>query len=154
MSGISNFLNQEIIILDGDGQVFKAKVDATGRLLVSQQTINPPATTAVKQQAFGAVQGTDDIFYVIPNGETLNITKFTGSAEVEQTAGSAIELYYSPNGTTTGIQILAVIFASGGGDQQDLNEQFVGNGTRAILLRRRRLSGGNKQIFGKWEGYF
>jgi len=154
MAGISNFLNSEIIIIDGDGNAFKAKVDSTGRLLVSQQTISPPDTTEVVETHYSTVSGTSDEFYPIPNGETLNVTKLTGSAEVEQTAGSVIELFYAPNGDTTNLVVIAVIFASGSGDQQDLNESFVGDGTNAILLRRRRLSGGGKDVFGKWEGYY
>ena len=143
-----------VTIKDGEGNAYLAKVDASGRLLVSSQTVSPPDTTPVTNTYYSSMAGTIDSFYIIPNGETLIITKFSASGEVDVTAGNAVELYYAPNGNTTGIQIIDVIFTSGNADQHDLNESYIGNGTRAILIRRRRLSGGSKNIFGRWEGYF
>ena len=50
--------------------------------------------------------------------------------------------------------IIDTIFASGGSDQHDLRATFTGDGTASIRLRRLRFSGGSKQIFGRWEGYY
>ena len=31
--------------------------------------------------------------------------------------------------------------------------EFIGDGTFSIRMRRKRYSGGSKEIFGRWEGY-
>jgi hypothetical protein len=149
-SGVTNIVK----IIDGEGNGYLTKVDSTGRLLVSTQVVVPPNTTPVSVVYYSNVSGTVDNFYVIPNGVNLRLTRFSAGAEVEQTAGQAIELYYAPNGTTTGIILLDIIFASGNSDQHDLDDTFAGNGTRSILIRRRRLSGGSKLIYGKFGGYY
>jgi len=143
-----------VLIKDGDGNSYFAKVDASGRLLVSSQTVAPVDTTPVSVTEYGDVSTTDDSFYIIPNGEVLTITKFIASAEVDSTSGNAIEFYYAPNGDTTGLVVINAIHASGNSFQVDINAEYTGDGTKSILLRRRRLSGGAKEIFGRWEGYY
>ena len=64
-----------------------------------------------------------------------------------------IELFEDPNGDLSVLNVLDVIFASGLSDQHDLNAEFIGDGTKRIILRRRRLSGGSKEVFGRWEGF-
>jgi len=134
--------------------IYEAKVDPTGRLLVSTQTVTPISATPVVQLQSGSVSGTANYFYIIPNGVTFTITKFAASSEVEQQAGNVVELYYAPNGNTIGIILIDTIYSSGNSDQHDLDVSYIGNGTRAILLRRRRLSGGAKEIFGRFAGYY
>ena len=130
------------------------KIDASGRALVSQPPPEaPPGTTAISQTEFGSLSGTDDSFYTITNGTTLTITRLLGGAEGNTNGGTSIELYEAPNGNTTGIGLIAVIFSNGQSTFLDLNREFVGNGTRAILLRRRRLDGGSSEVYGAWEGF-
>ena len=140
----------KIKLWDGTNTV---QVDTTGRVVISTQSLIPIGTTEVSNIYYSSMAGTVDSFYVIPNGVTLRLTKFAAGAE-DPASGNVIELYYALNGTTVGIQIIDAIFSSGNSNQHDLNKSYIGNGTRAILLRRRRLSGGAKEIFGKWEGYY
>jgi hypothetical protein len=139
---------------DTNKQAQEVKLSADGRLLVSTTSPAPPETTPVDITESGDVVTVSDNVYVIPNGETLEINRFSAGAEVDATAGSVIELYYDPNGTGVGMTLLDAIFASGSSDQHDENISYLGNGTIAIRLRRRRLTGGSKEIFGRWEGYY
>ena len=50
--------------------------------------------------------------------------------------------------------LIDAIFASGNSDQHDLADEFIGDGTALIRLRRRRLTGGSKEIHGAWDGYY
>lgn len=145
-----------VIVGQDENKVLRPVViSTTGRLLVSQE---PPGTpdeaTGVIRTVYSAVGTTSDDVYVIPNGEVLRIQRFTAGAETDTTAGNVVELFYDPNGTGVGMTVIAVLFVSGTSDQVDLNDYFTGNGTRAIRMRRRRLSGGSKEMFAKWEGYY
>jgi len=145
----------EIKIKDGEGNNRFAKVDVSGRLLVSQEAPTPPpSTTAVKITEYGAIAEIVDNIYIIPNTKTLYIQRLSASAEIDSTGGNAVELYYDPNGTGIDMIIIEVMFVGGNSYQKDLNDFFVGNGIRAIRMRRRRLSGGSKNIFARWEGYY
>lgn len=154
---VADLSNARIAILglDDDNIIQNVRTTKDGRLKVSQE---PPAapvgTTGVVQTEFDAVAATDDNVFLIPNGEILNITRFAGGAEVDTSAGNSIELYFDINGDGTVLDVIDVIFASGTSDQHDLAEAFTGDGTAAIRMRRRRFSGGSKEIFGRWEGYF
>jgi len=140
---------------DDDDMIRSVAVSTSRRLLVSNEPpTSPPDTTSVRETFSGNISATDDQFYLIPNGETLFIQRLSAGAEVDSTAGSVIELYYDINGTGLGMILLDSIFASGNSDQHDLNENFIGDGTKRILLRRRRLTGGASEIFGRWEGYY
>lgn len=141
-----------VIIQDDEGN--KADVTATGRLKVSQEPPEPPTgTTAVTQSEYGNVSTIDDLEYLIPNGETIYLQRFVAGAE-QTNGGSVVELWYDPNGNGTNMTIIDTIFCNGTSDQHDLNESFVGDGTKKLRLRRRRLSGGAVLIFGRWEGYY
>lgn len=129
-----------------------AEVDSSGRLLVSNVSVTPPASTSVIQTEFDGVSGTDDNLYTITNGTTLTIQQFFGGAE-SSTAGTVIELYEDPNGDLTVLNEIAIIFAAGVSNFTDLSESFTGDGTRRILLRRRRLDGGSREVFGRWVGF-
>ena len=137
-----------------DSTFVNVKVDSNGRLLTASNIVPPINTTSVKITQSGAVTGTADYFYVIPNGVTLTIQRLTAGSELDAVAGNVIELYDAPNGTTVGIVLIDSIYTSGNSNQSDLDDKFIGDGTRAILLRRRRFGGGAKEIFGKWEGYY
>ena len=132
-----------------------AEITAAGRLKIDTSPPDAPVdTTPVTVTEFDNVNGTDDNVFVIPNGETLVIQRFSAGAEIDTTAGSVIELLLDEDGTGTTLSIIDVIFASGNGDQHDLRETVIGDGSRAIRMRRRRFGGGAKEMFGRWEGYF
>lgn len=141
-----------IIIQDVEGDI--ADVTPNGRLKVSQEPPTPPVgTTGVIQTEYGSVSTFDDDEYIIPNGETLVLQRFSGGGE-QANAGNVIELWDDMNGTGIGMSIIDTIFCSATSDQHDLNETFLGDGTRKIRMTRRRLSGGAVILFGRWEGYF
>ena len=148
----SSLEGQVFILTDADGDV--ADVTSNGRLLVSQEPPTPPPdTTSVKQTEYGNVSVEDDNEYTIPNGETIIIQRLSAGAEQGQ-GGNVIELWYDPNGNKVDMQIIDVIFSNGDSDQHDLNDEYTGDGTRRIVMRRRRLSGGANLIFSRWEGYY
>lgn len=141
----------KVKIWDG---TYNAEVSASGRLKVDIAPASaPPDTTPVSVTQYGAVAGTSDTFYTIPNGETLYIQLFSGGAS--PASGSSIEIWYDPNGTGVGMTVIDVIMSNGQSDQHNLNVSYIGNGTRRILLRRTGLGSANaRTIFGRWEGYY
>jgi hypothetical protein len=150
---VNSWGKTEMIIVDGDTGV-SANVTASGRLQVSQEPPTPPPdTTAVVQTAYSNVANQSDTVYVIPAGETLILQRFSAGGE-ETNAGSVIELWYDPNGTGGNMTIIDTIFCNGSSDQHDLNDSYTGDGTKAIRMRRKRLSGGAVSVFGRWEGYY
>ncbi len=132
-----------------------ANVDASGRL---QVMIPPPATpegkTRVVKTEYSNLDGTQDNVYVIPNGETLTLQRFNAGGECDSDTGNVVELWYDPNGNGADMEIIDVIFCSGTSSQHDLNVDYVGDGVKAIRMRRKRLSGGAKWVFGRWEGFY
>lgn len=140
--------------LDENDILREVRVTASGRIKVDSSPPDAPLdTTPVIVTEFDNVAGTDDNVYIIPSGETLIIQRFSAGAEVDTTAGNAIELWEDPNGDGSVLNIIDVIFASGTSDQHDLRSEFIGDGTFSIRMRRKRYSGGSKEIFGRWEGY-
>jgi len=150
----STLEGQLVMIGDIDGNI--AGITATKRLLVSQEPPEPPeGTTAVVRTKYDDVAASNDDVYLIPNGETLIIQRFSaGGAEVN--GGSVVELWYDPlnTGLEADMTIIDVIFVNGSGGQHDLNERYVGDGTKVVRMRRKRLSGGSAKLFGRWEGYY
>jgi len=143
----------EIIIQDVEGHV--ADVTPNGRLKVSQEPPEPPeGTTGVIITEYGTVAGEDDIEYLIPMGETLILQRFSGGGAQTQ-GGNVIELWYDPDGDAgENMEIIDTIFCDGSSDQHDLNDSFLGDGTKKIRMNRKRLSGGSVMLFGRWEGYY
>lgn len=127
-----------------------------GRLYVSAAVAPPAAATPVNTAATGSVSGTSDNVYTIPNAANLVIQRFSGTAEVDTSGGNKIELYWDPNGTGTGMTLIRVAFCGGNIFEfgLDYKAPLVGDGTRAIRMRRTRLSGGGKEISGFWDGYY
>lgn len=131
-----------------------AQISPSGRLLIDSSPPAPPSDTmAVDITVFGDVSGTHDTDYLIPNGENLNIQRF--SAGAQPAGGSDIELWYDPDGTKNNMEIIDVIFSDGHSDQHDLNCQKIGDGIKRIIMRRTGLGSSNARIvFGRWEGYY
>lgn len=140
---------------DPDGIIRQAAMTRAGQISVSTPPPEAPVgTTGVIQTEYDAVATTHDNVYLIPDGETLVINRLSSGAETDSTAGNVVELWYDPNGTGVGMSIIDAIFCSGDGDQHDLSASYIGDGTKSIRMRRRRFSGGSKEIFGRWEGYY
>jgi hypothetical protein len=138
---------------DKDGIMRRIRVEADGRLISSASVVNPPGTTQVNQSVQSNVGTTDDSDYVIPNGELLIIQQFSGGAEGD-VDGSKVELFVFEDGTKTVGQLLDVVYVNGSNGSDSINQGFVGDGSRLVTIRRSRLAGSGKEIFGKWQGYY
>ena len=150
---VSLFTNGTALVKLWDGTTV-AKISETGRQLIdTSPPAPPPDTTAVVVTEYSDVSTDDDYDYVIPNGATLQLQRLSGGAEPGD--GSVVELWYDPDGTKTSMEIIDVIFSDGHSDQHDLNDEFEGDGTAQIVMRRAGLgSSSARWIFGRWEGYY
>ena len=136
------------------GEFKNVLVDSTGRILVNSVSGAVPfGAMLVRRTVYTNMSGVSDDLYTVTNGTTLTIQNFAASAETDTTGGSVIELFEDPNGDLSVLNPIDIIFSGGNSFQHSLDEQFTGNGTRRILIRRRRLTGGSKTIFARWEGF-
>jgi hypothetical protein len=141
-----------VVLRDAEGHDIDITPD--GRLKVSQEVSNPPGTTPIYRQADGSVAGTVDTFYTITNSKTLHLQKFLGGCEFNSGGGGKIQLWYDPNGNTVNMVLISVGYACGGSFTFDQNQEYLGNGTKRILLRAIRTGiVGLRDMFRKWEGY-
>lgn len=152
MADLSNTKDTQGVSLIDESNGYAAKVDANGRVLVSTLPVPPTAATPVSQTAYSSMSSTVDTDYVIPNDKNVTILFFAGSGQADSD-GTAVELYYDPNGTGVGMTLIDVGIVSGNSFQNQLDITFTGNGTRKIKLRRRRLTGSAIDVFGRWSGY-
>lgn len=132
---------------------FEARVDDLGRLLVSQVVGDIPNTTPVEHVGFNDVSTSSDTTFTITAGSTLTVSFFQLGCEIDTTAGSKVELYEDDDGTGSTLTLIAVGFCSGSNQEFTLSNKTVGDGSRAIRMRRERMSGGAKEIFGRWSGF-
>lgn len=139
--------------IEDPNDAYKAKVDATGRLQVSTSTPTPPSTTPVTRTIQVDKSGSQTDEYLIPNGETLTIQTFWAGAEGDGKTSKA-ELYYDPNGNGSGMTLIMAAYVGNTNSQADINEEFVGNGTRKIRLKVTRLDAGKAEMFARWKGYY
>ncbi len=151
--------------IEGDTSGNVAEVDASNRLLVSTPPPEPPSgTTPVVITEFDDVLGNnrDYNYYTIPNGETVTIQSLIGGSEGTNNE-SYIALWHDPTGTNaSGAEddgdpswdIIVLGFTANSNVQFDLNQSFVGDGTARIVLHRRRMDGGQRLMFGRWQGYY
>jgi len=119
--------------------------------------VTPPApsgATTVIQNDFSDVASTTgvDIDYVVTNLKTLTIQTLVAGAETT-VGGSIVELFEDPNGTGTPLTRISSLFISGQSDNAPVNQSFVGDGTRRIILRRRGYSGSAREMFAQWIGF-
>ena len=140
-------------ITDG---INKISVTASGELKVATPTPATPSGRTVVLQSFRSdVSGTNTQTYIIPNGETLTLQYVQVGAEDNDSSASRIALYYAPNGTLDGNEtILANFYVNGTNATSFIDQDFVGDGIKAIILERARLGGGTAEMFGKWQGYY
>jgi len=129
-------------------------IDNANRLYVNVGAVTPPATTPVIRIEHSSITGTVDDVYVIPTGETVSLTRLSGGSEYDSVAGSEIEILYDPNGDGSVLVEIEAIYVNGSSIQFQLSGSYLGDGTNAIRLRRKRLGGGSKEVYARWEGYY
>jgi hypothetical protein len=140
--------------VDTDGVRRQVLLTADRRLSVSlPPPTSPPDATAIDRTDYNDVTTTSDNTWTIPNGETVVIQRLSAGSEVGN-GGSVVELWYDPLGTGVNMTIIDAIHCDGNASQHDLNESYLGDGTKAIRMRRKRYGGGGVEIFGRWEGYY
>ena len=138
---------------DVDVTVKNHSFDESNRLLVSTATPpEGPGETRLSIIQKGSISGTVDHFRLVTNGKTLTLQRFSAGAQ-DSVSGSVVELFEDPNGDASVLNAIEDIFLNGSSGQKDLNLNFVGNGIRKILMRRRNLGGGNFEVSGRYEGF-
>lgn len=152
MADISNAQKDSIVIEGRNG--IDLVINSDGSISTSAAITTPPTSTAISQVAFGFVATTIglDLNYTITNGKTLTLQRFSAAA-ADATGGAAIELFYDPNGDLSVLTRIETIILNGATYQASLNQLFVGNGIRRIILRRRGYVNSSREIFARWEGY-
>jgi hypothetical protein len=149
-------LNSKGLILmgeDKDGILRRLRTETDGRLISSASVVNPPNTTSIGDTQKSTVASTDDSDTLIPNGETLIIQNLSAGAEGD-VDGSAVELWQYADVTKLNGILLGVLYVNGSNGSLAINRGFIGDGSSIITMRRKRLAGGQKEIFGVWQGYF
>lgn len=141
-----------IVGKDDNGIPREAAFDQSGNLKTVAVVTAPPDTDEIAQTAKGNMSGTQDTLYTITSGKTLTFQRVSGGAETSN-SGHIIELYEDPNGNLSVLNFIEDIYANGNSDQKDLNNEFDGDGTRRILLRRRAFGGGTNEVTGVWQGF-
>jgi len=129
-----------------------ANVDASGNLKVASTIVTPPTANIVIQVAKSNMSGTVDTMFTITNGTTLTIQILSGGSETTN-AGAIVELFEDPNGDLSVLNIIDDVYVNGSSSEKNLTVDFIGDGTRRIVLRRRLFSGGTIEITGRWEGF-
>lgn len=143
--------DQEVRLVDATDQ-YSVKINADGRLLVSQEVSNPIGTTPILITAQASISASTDTTYIITNTKSLKIQQLQAGAQTGLN-GSKVELYYDPNGNGTGMTLIGAIYINGSSGVLDLNMEYIGNGTRRILLRQYPFGNTSREIFGQWTGY-
>jgi len=142
---------QDMVITDPDIQSQQAAVDTSGRLLVSTQPVTPITSTPVGGTVDGSHSGAVTTFFVLDATKTTTIQRFICGGEGKKY--TKVELYEDPNGTGVGMVLLAKGFIpeGGGNFSFDLNEEYVGNGTRRLAIIR--TCSNATETFAKWSGF-
>ena len=120
--------------------------------VLSPPPVAPAGKTPVKRTSIGSVpsnQSSQDI-YTIPSESTLVIQHIHGGVELS-VAGGRVELLYRTSGSVD--EIVNVGYASGNNFRLDLNERFVGNGERVLIMKQINQGGGPLHMFSRWTGY-
>lgn len=152
MADIPRKGDQEVRIVDFDSQI-PVKVDSNGRLLVSFEQSAPPASDSIQQIVSSNISSSSDTIYAITSGKTLTITLFQSGAQEIVSGGSKTTLFEDPNGDLSVLTLVAVLYVNGNSAQVNVNQEFVGNGTRRIVMRRDTFGGGSREVFGRWSGF-
>lgn len=144
-----------VIISDSDTDANNLAINSDGSINVhSVVAVAPETATPVIQENFADIattSGTDTIF-TLTNGETLTIQTFAAGSE-DITAGSVTELFEDPNGDLSVLNVIEVIFTNGMTTNVPVSQEFVGDGTRRIVMRQRGYTASAREMNGRWQGF-
>lgn len=153
-NGFGNEVTRGFFLMgeDENGFARRIRTEPDGRLISSASVTNPPGSTSIVEAYQSNVGTSDDQDYIIPNGQYTILQALSGGAEGD-VDGSKVELWHFTDGTKTVGTLLSALYVNGSNGNDNLNVAYVGDGNARITLRRSRLAGSGKEIFGKWIGY-
>ncbi len=93
-----------------------------------------------------AKKSDDEDVYVIPDGKTLRLDRFSGGAEYSKKT-VRVELIERDGSDT----VIAAGYV-GAGFQYAIDQDFVGDGTKAIVIKHYNDDSGKLWMSGWWEG--
>lgn len=147
-----------VVVADPDGSNL-ATVNVSGQLnVVTSPPAAPPTSVAVNVKEVSVVTGNNNVdhVYTIPSGKSLTLQRMVGGAGAGSTGvrQSKVELWHAPDGSVNGnATLLRVMYLSGSNYEYVLVDEYTGDGTLAIILRRERSDAENVEVFGAWDGY-
>ena len=134
------------------------KVESDGstnvNAVISSNPPIPEGSTAVNEEDFGTVASTagTDSFFVITNGQTLTIQVFSGGSQA-QTSGSVCELFFDVNGDLSVLVRVRTIWVSGASFSIGINQDFDGDGTARMVMRRRGYTASGREMEIAFQGF-
>lgn len=143
-------------VIEDSESLVNMKVNDDGSInVVNIAATTPDAGTQVIVENFGTIattSGTDTV-YTITNGTTLTLQTFiSGSASTS--GGSACDLFEDPNGDLTVLNRIETIYTDGSTSPLPVGQEFVGDGTRRIVMRQRGVSSSSgREMFSRWQGF-
>lgn len=146
---VDNITGDAADVVEDDG---KKSLRIIGEVFIKPPTAAPGATQILLTE-YDSVSTEDDTVHVITNGKTLVLQALIGSSEWNNVGGGVIELWYDPNGDGTGMTPISVGHCNGNNFYNVLNDEYTGDGTKAVRLRRKVLGGGTLEMFGRVFGY-
>lgn len=155
-NGTSNPVTKGLILMgeDNDGNLRRIRTEDDGRLISSASVTNPPNSIPISESSIDVVANELFIDYVIPNGVTIIVQSFNAGAEADAD-GSKVELIlYSDNSHTVIEEFYSVLYVNGSNGSDSINQAITGDGVKTLSMRKKRLAGAGKEIFGKWQGYY
>lgn len=159
-------VNQSVVITDPVTPANKAAVDSSGRLTVVTSTPLPPGTTEwvqSKKDSTPGSGGTDTWDVLIPAGHELTLQTFETGAIVTGSGGFGgdsvlkwkCELYYQPNGNTSGQLLLAVVYLQGSSEsQRSFDYTVTGDGTARFHMLVTNNSDATSESTSFLKGYY
>lgn len=155
MADLPTTESSEVTVADSAG-IYKLTVNSDGSINVNPLSTPPTPINAtdVIVSAFSSVASTAgiDTYYTITSGKILTVTTFLAGAEADN-SGSVAEIFYDPNGNLTNMIRISTLFLNGDSDNTPVSQDFTGNGTRRLVLRRRGYTANGREMFSQWIGY-
>lgn len=131
-----------------------ADVDSSNQLkVVTPPPVAPAGTDPISESFLNSSNADIDEPYVVTSGKTLTIQSFRSGAAGN---GAICSAYEADDGSTPNNlnKPIAIAFVTPGNDSQSLSADVVGNGTRAVILRREPEGGGGaRQMYIAISGF-
>ena len=144
-----------VIISDPTTDANNLVVNDDGSINVANVAISTPVTaTQIIEENFASIATTSgiDTTHTITNATTLTIQQFTSGSE-EKTGGGVTELFEDPNGDLSVLNRIESIFTNGSSSNSIIGQDFIGDGTRRIVMRQRGYTSNSREMFGRWQGF-